>query len=48
VVKDGKIIHAKGWSRSILLKKSMQATLFGCFNGKRLAALAVLVDEGKN
>ncbi|NHM07918.1 serine hydrolase [Flavobacterium sp. CYK-4] len=52
VVKDGKIIHAKGYGeRSILTHQPVDAnTLFGIASNSKAftsAALAILVDEGK-
>lgn len=52
IVKDGKIIHAKGYGvQSILTKKKVDAnTLFGIASNSKAftsAALAMLVDEGK-
>ncbi|SHM10426.1 serine hydrolase [Flavobacterium xanthum] len=52
IVKDGKIIHAKGYGvKSILTKEKVDAnTLFGIASNSKAftsAALAMLVDEGK-
>lgn len=52
IVKDGKIIHAKGYGvKSILTKEKVDAnTLFGIASNSKAftsAALAILVDEGK-
>jgi CubicO group peptidase (beta-lactamase class C family) len=52
IVKDGKIIHAKGYGvRSILTNEKVDAnTLFGIASNSKAftsAALAILVDEGK-
>lgn len=52
IVKDGKVIHAKGYGvKSILTKEKVdQNTLFGIASNSKAftsAALAMLVDEGK-
>jgi CubicO group peptidase (beta-lactamase class C family) len=52
IVKDGKIIHAKGYGvKSILTKEKVDAnTLFGIASNSKAftsAALAMLVDQGK-
>lgn len=52
IVKDGKIIHAKGYGvKSILTNEKVDAnTLFGIASNSKAftsAALAILVDEGK-
>ncbi len=52
IVKDGKIIHAKGYGvKSILTNEKVDAnTLFGVASNSKAftsAALAILVDEGK-
>lgn len=52
IVKDGKIIHAKGYGvKSILTKEKVDAnTLFGIASNSKAftsAALTILVDEGK-
>jgi CubicO group peptidase (beta-lactamase class C family) len=52
IVKDGKVIHAKGYGvKSILTKEKVDAnTLFGIASNSKAftsAALAMLVDEGK-
>ena len=52
IVKDGKIIHAKGYGvKSILTNEKVDAnTLFGIASNSKAftsAALAMLVDEGK-
>ena len=52
IVKDGKIIHAKGYGvKSVLTNEKVDAnTLFGIASNSKAftsAALAMLVDEGK-
>lgn len=52
IVKDGKVIHAKGYGvKSILTKEKVDSnTLFGIASNSKAftsAALAILVDEGK-
>lgn len=52
IVKDGKVVHSKGYGvRSVLTKQKVDAhTLFGIASNSKAftsAALAMLVDEGK-